>query len=116
MCGKLNEATDKIVALEERLIALESAAPAATEAPTFFEVRDALNAVAEMTAKMFPMGFETIEQEDCEVVNDRHFTFVVRDAGDVDAMVSRFNEWHENLCGLAPGVRGMFRLSIDAQE
>lgn len=80
------------------------------------EIRDLLEKVKAITREVFSGEFALTEREDCEIEGDRHFTFSVVDSGDVDAMLSRYKEWHSRLGELPAHVRSLFRLSIDARQ
>jgi hypothetical protein len=80
------------------------------------ELMRGLEEAKTITRQVFSGPFECLEQEDAEIVGDRHFVFRVLDDGDLADILSRDDEWHRRIATLPPDMVGLFRLSIDANE
>lgn len=84
--------------------------------PSYFEVRDAIDRVKSITIDLFSEEYRILEREDCELDDDRHFTFRVTCCGEAAERMRHYDLWHERLSEVPIGVRGMFRLSLDARK
>jgi uncharacterized coiled-coil protein SlyX len=105
---------DMLEDLQERVLYLQEKIG---NSPSYFDVRDAKTQVEAITAEVFPGAPHTVlEVDDCEVENDRHFTFRVMDCANMEDVLQRYHTWHARLSEIPEAVRGMFRLSIDLSQ
>jgi hypothetical protein len=87
-----------------------------SQGPDPSELLRALEEAKTITRQVFSRSFECVEQEDAEIVGDRHFEFRVLDDGDLADILSRDDEWHRRIAMLPVSLVGLFRLAIDVQD
>jgi hypothetical protein len=104
-----------IVELTERVQYLESLVPAWQSYATYFEVRDTLNQIVELTAGIFGGNVNVREQQDCETPAERYFILEVTCGLSIDDILKKQDEWHSHVAALPANVRGLFRLMVDPQ-
>ena len=111
-----DDAEDEIARLKERVTFLEGLVPSIGRKADYFEVSKAVLVVESLTARLFGEEFTRTECEDPEIVGDHYFVFRAIARGDVNSVLSKYNEWHAGLSEVPSFVRHLFRLSLDAQS
>lgn len=102
--------------LDETVRRFEAAAESlGVERPDSAELRRLCGQVAMFTAKLFPGELRIRVKNDPEIPDDLYFVFAVRATGEIDAIVSRNDQWHRRIMQTEGNRHGLFRLAIDAQ-
>jgi hypothetical protein len=103
----------EIAALKDRVQYLESLVSESQQCATYFEVREAIEAVGAITREIFGTDFEQIEHEDLEVAGRRLFEISVKCRGSIDSLLEKQERWHSRIAALPFKARNLFHLSID---
>lgn len=84
--------------------------------PDEVAVRNAIVQVERLTREIFGQVESIEETTDMEDATWRIVVVHVLDGGELEAMVGRFNDWHDRLSEVPAAVRGHFRLMQNPKE
>lgn len=73
---------------------------------------DAVDRVQQLTEVMFPGEVSVEATADPETPEERFIVFNVTAAGDVEGLLRRQRQWHEEVLRRAPDALNLFRISI----
>ena len=117
LARQLEQNSQAIDWLRQRVTYLESFVPAHRDAVAPGEVKNALEQVTAIARELFPQGFQVEDRPDLDVEGERYFEFSVPVyEKDLDSFLKKHSEWHSRLCKLPVNVRYRFALTVDAQE